>query len=140
MASTVISFPVPPYSNPPIQPQFYQPSQFFISDITLGISTTVSTSEDNNYVVGQLCRLLIPKGYGCTQLNGVVGYVISLPAPNQVVLEINSSKANAFISADLSQQPQIVAVGDVNTGQINANGPKDVLTYILGSFINVSPN
>ena len=140
MASTVLSYPVPPYSNPPIEPQFYQPRRFVISNISTGITTTITTELDNDYSVGQLCRLLIPKGYGCIQINEMTGYVISIPASNQVVLDINSQKANAFISASLKQVPQIVAIGDVNTGQTNANGPMNVLTYILGSFINISPN
>ncbi len=140
MASTVLSYPIPPYSNVPIEPQFYQPRLFFISNITTGISTTVTTSVDHDYVVGQLCRLIVPKGYGSTQLNGVLGYVTSIPAANQVVMNINSKNANAFISASLPQQPQILVVGDVNTGQTNANGSQNVITYILGSFINISPN
>jgi hypothetical protein len=140
MTASFISGPIPPYSNPPITPQYYQPRQYFISDITLGPTTTVTTSVDHDYVIGQLCRLLIPKGYGCYQLNEALGYVESIPYPDEVTLNINSQFADSFISADLAQQPQIVAVGDVNTGPINANGPQNYMTYIPGSFINISPN
>lgn len=139
MANTVISFPTPPYSNPPIEPQFFKPSQFVISALTTGLNTTVTTSVNNNYVIGQECRLLIPKGYGCTQLNGLTGFVVSIPASNQVVLNINSTNSNAFIAASLPQQPQIVAIGDVNTGQTNANGLNSNLTFIPGAFQNISP-
>jgi hypothetical protein len=134
----VISYPIPPYSNVPIQPQFYQPSVFVISAVTLGTSTTVTTAVNHNYVVGQLVRLLIPVGYGCTQLNDKSGYVTSIPAPNQVVVAINSTQANAFISASLKQQPQIKAIGDVNTGATNANGRSQNQTFIPGSFIDIS--
>ena len=44
--------PTPAYNNPPIEPQFYQPSRFVISAISNGNPTTVTTSEENNYVVG----------------------------------------------------------------------------------------
>ena len=87
MLNTVLSPPIPPYSNPPIQPQFYQPGRFVISNITLGQTTTVTVlptsfntvSTPLNYVVGQLVRLLIPNGYGCTQLNNIPAYVLSIP-------------------------------------------------------------
>lgn len=95
---TVISYPIPAYSNVPIEAQFYQPSRFVISAISLGITTIVTTSLDNNYVVGQLVRLLIPAPYGSFQLNNVQGYVISLPASNQVEIGIDSSLANAYVS------------------------------------------
>ena len=59
--NSVISYPTPPYQNPPIEPQFYQPSAFVISAITLGPQTTITTTVNNNYVIGQLCRLIIPQ-------------------------------------------------------------------------------
>lgn len=138
MPSTVLSYPIPPYQNLPIEPQNYQPSRFVISALSLGQNTTVTTSLDHNYVIGQLCRLLIPKGYGSTQLNEQLGNVIAIPGSNQVILNLNSAKSNSFISASLSQQPQIVAVGDYNTGPINT-GRTNNTTFIPGSFINISP-
>lgn len=135
----VITYPTPVYQNLPIEPQYYQPSQFYISNVSIGTTTTVTTAVNHNYVVSQLVRLLIPKGYGCTQLNEQLGYVIQVPAANQVVININSQNANAFISANLSQKPQIVAVGEINTGPINANGSQQLTTFIPGSFINISP-
>ncbi len=127
-------------------PQYYQPSQFFISAITLGNPTIITTTEDNNYVVGQLVRLLIPSGYGSVQLNGVEGYVVAIPAANQVTVNINSFGANAFINAASKfQQAQIIAVGDVNTGVTSSNGLNilptgfNLNTAIPGSFINISP-
>jgi len=87
---TVISYPIPPYQNLPIEPQNYQPSRFVISDITLGQTTIVTTTEDNNYVIGQLVRLIIPETYGCRQLNESQGYVLSIPADDEVELSIYS--------------------------------------------------
>lgn len=95
---TVISYPIPAYSNVPIEAQFYQPSRFVISDISLGMNTIVTTNVNNNYVIGQLVRLLIPIPYGSFQLNNAQGYVISLPSSNQVEIEIDSSQANLYIS------------------------------------------
>jgi len=136
----IISYPIPPYTNPPIEPQFYQPSQFFISNISLGPTTTVTTTVDNNYVIGQLVRLLIPPSFGSIQLNERTGYVISLPASNQVTIDINSSvNVNSYIASTAATQAQIVAIGDINSGQINSNGRTNNITFIPGSFINISP-
>lgn len=209
--------PTPPYNNPPIQPQFYQPRRFVISDITLGTTTIVQTTENMDYVIGQLVKIMIPPLYAAFQLNNSEGYVISLPSPNEVEIDMNSSGSNAFISNPitasitgatqanpcvltcsshfspgqyisisdvggmlelngqtfliiqanattvtidvdasgyaaytsggtatllnyLTTQPQIIAIGDINSGQVNANGRRNQKTYIPGSFINVSPN
>jgi hypothetical protein len=104
-----------------------------------GITTLVTTTVRHDYVIGQQVRLLIPKGYGCTELNEVDGFVIGKPNPNQVILTINSQLSTQFISASLLQKPQIVAIGDVNMGAINAHGPKRTRTFIPGSFRDISP-
>jgi hypothetical protein len=139
MHPPLVTGPIPPYSNPQIEPQFFEPSQFFISSLTTGITTLVTTTVNHNYVIGQEVRLLIPKGYGSTQLNECTGLVIGIPMPNQVTLTTNSQQANQFINANLLQKPQIIAIGDVNTGAINAEGRDFTLTYIPGSFLNISP-
>lgn len=127
------------YNNVPIQPDFYIPSRFVISAITLGQTTLVTTSEDHNYVIAQECRLIIPPGYGCRQLNGVTGLVLSIPDTNQVVLDIYSAGGDPFIAASLSQQAQILAIGDINTGALNSTGRRNNSTFIPGSFIDISP-
>lgn len=132
--------PIALFNNLPIEPQFYQPRQYFISAITLGANTTVTTSVDHDYVVGNVCRLIIPYLNGCRQLNEVQGDVISIPAANQVILNINSAmNVDPFKTSTAHNQPQILAIGDVNTGAINANGNKDTSTSIPGAFINISP-
>jgi hypothetical protein len=142
-----MSFPYPylgPYAaenNPPIEPQYYAPSRFEITAITLGVSTTITTNVDHNYVIGQQIRLLIPFFYGSYQLDEQTGFVTSIPNPNQVVVDINSLNANAFIPTPTfgPTPPQIVAIGDINSGAINDDGRMNNLTFIPGSFINISP-
>jgi hypothetical protein len=136
-ADTVISYPIPAYSNLPIEP-FYQPGVFQISNITNGQMTTVTTSVGHDYVIGQLIRLDIPPGFGERQLNQQTGYVINIPAANQVVVTINSTNADAFQSSSNTTKPQIVAVGDINTGVTNNQGRINNGTTIPGSFINIS--
>jgi hypothetical protein len=137
---SVVSFPTPPYQNPPINPQYYAPRFFFISDVLLGQTTIITTTVNLDYSIGQLCRLIIPPLFGCRQLNEQEGYVISLPSTNQVELDIDSSQnVDLFITSTATTQPQILAVGDVNTGTLNSNG-SITQTFIPGSFIDISPN
>lgn len=131
--------PIAPYSNPPIEPQFYQPKVFQISDITIGKTTVIETTTDHDYVVGQLVRLIIPPGFGCRILNYQTGYVISIPNSDEVTLDIYSLGIDPFVSSMASNQPQIVAVGDINSGVVNSSGRTSVGTFIQGSFINISP-
>lgn len=134
-----ITGPIALYNNLPIQPQNFQPRRFVIENIEIGITTLVTTAVNHNYVIAQQVRLLIPQGWGCTQLNELDGFVIGIPAADQVIVDINSSQFNQFISITSPQQPQILAIGDVNTGDINANGRSPTATFIPGSFINISP-
>lgn len=128
---------VPAFNNPPIEPQNYQPRNFMISAVSLGYPTTVTTTVDHNYVVGQLVRLLIPPTFGCRQLNGQEAYCIGVPAANQMQLAINSNGDDAYIASSASTQAQTVAVGNIAGGAFNSI-PSSQTTYISGSFINIS--
>lgn len=142
----VVSFPAPAYSNLPIEPQFYQPSVFVISAISLGTTTSITATTNLNYVIGQQVRLLIPPPFGSIQLNNQTGYVLSIPQVmgvpqlNQVTVSINSSvNVNPFIaSSSTVQSAQIAAIGDINQGYISTTGANIPLVTIPGSFINIS--
>jgi hypothetical protein len=132
--------PIAPENNPPINPQYYLPSVFNIAAITNGPTTVVTTTVNHNYVIGQLVRLLISQLYGARQFNEQVAYVIAIPSSTEITLQLDSSFYDVFIPNPTSgTQPQVVAVGDINTGQINPNGRMVNGTFIPGSFIDVSP-
>jgi len=213
--SNVTPGPIAPENNPPIEPQYFVPGRFVVTNIEMGPTTLITTSEPTNYLVGQLIRLLIPQYFGAVQLNAMQGYVVSIPEDNQVYISVNSngfvpfgyrgpsavitgiSQANpcvitasnyfvagldvmisgvggmtelngneysilsvtntsitinvdstsfsAYTSAGTAilltpgknNLPQIIAIGDINSGQINGNGP-NTATFVPGSFINVS--
>ena len=146
----VIGGPIAPYSNVPIAPQNFQPSQFDITAITYGTTTTVTMSNSTNnvppnYVVGQEIRLTIPPAYGARQLNGKSGFVVSLPSSTQVEVAINSIGTDTFIASPTfipsqsQTMPQIVAIGNIANGQINSNARVNLGTFIPGSFQNISP-
>ena len=135
----VISYPIPLYANVPIQPQNFKPKKFFIQNIVRGRNTLVETTVDMDYVVGQQIRLIIPPDFGIRELNNIQGYVIDIPASNQVIIDIDSLHMNSFILAVDPNQPQILAIGDIRSGAINSNGRISNKPYIPGSFRNISP-
>lgn len=142
---TVISCPIPAYANVPIQPENYQPRRFVISAITRGLTTVITTTLNMDYVIGQLVRLIIPSTFGIRQLNEAQGYVIEIPSANQVRLDIDSRAMDAFVSSSATTKPQILAIGDINSGYVSSTGPSiptlngDTQITIPGSFINISP-
>lgn len=121
-----------------LYPYLYFPGTAFISAITLGTTTTVDTTSAHNFVVGQEVAFRIPNSsahnWGTVELNSlpntltpgspVYGYVVAVTDYNTVVVNIDSSSYTAFNSnpdfADVPglSYPQIVAVGDVNTGGV----------------------
>lgn len=135
----IITGPISPYSNVAVNPEYFKPSQYFISAISLGKITTITTTASHNYVIGQLCRLLIPSINGSYQLNERKGYVINIPSATQVVLDLDSSASSTFIITTQPTQPQILAIGDISSGNINNSGNLNVSTLIPGSYQNISP-
>jgi len=124
--------PTGAYVRQVLFPYLYTPGVSYISAITTGATTTVTTTDSHNFVVGQEIGFRIPSVYGTTQLNTlpnnlipgspVYYYVTSVTGNNSFVCNANSSAASAFNSnqpvASVSglQLPQVFAMGDVNTG------------------------
>lgn len=139
--------PIAPETNPRIEPLWFLPSNFTIASITNGLTTTVTTTSStsapsiNNFVIGQQVRFTIPKTYGIQELNGMIALVIATSPPNQFIVDINSVGFSAFNPSPSygPTPPQVAAIGDVNSGPINASGRTNQTTFISGSFINVSP-
>lgn len=117
-----------------LYPYIYFPGISFISAITTGTTTTIDTTNAHNLVVGQEVAFRIPESWGTTQLNSlpnslipgspIYGYVIAVTDYNTVVVNFNSTSYTAFNSNQTVGSvvglsfPQMVAVGDVNTGGV----------------------
>lgn len=113
-------------------PFLYEPGISFISAITTGTTTTVTTTNNHNLVVGQEIGFRIPTAYGTTQLNElpnntipgspVYFYVTAINSNTQFVCNAVSTGFTAFatnqtVASMVGQSlPQVVAVGDVNSG------------------------
>ena len=117
-----------------LYPQLYLPQDDVISAITTGATTTISTAMQHGFQVGQEVAFRIPSAWGTTQLNSlpnsvipgspIYGYVVSVTDLQNFVVSINSSSYTAYSSnqtiASVSglSYPQVVPVGDVNTGGV----------------------
>lgn len=147
-----------------LYPWLYSPGVATISAIGTGTTTTVTTTAPHNFVLGQEVALRIPQAWGTTQLNSlpnnalpgspIYGYVTVVNSSTQVTLNINSTGYTAYTSnltvAQMVGQsfPQILAVGDVNTGGVAYSGgalyPSPVVNgastingpAISGAFVN----
>ena len=153
-----------------LYPNLYFPGNLIIDAVTTGATTTIKTTTQHNFQVGQEVGFRIPLVWGPTGLNElpnvlipgspIYGYVISVTDMQTFVVNINSTgftafNANqAFTSFPGLKWPQVMAVGDVNTGgvQISSGSPlypspqfsyaalNDSSTIngpaILGSFVN----
>jgi hypothetical protein len=120
-----------------LYPYLYFPGVAFITDIDLNTPTgytTISTTDAHNFVVGQEVAFRIPDQWGTVELNSlpytlvpgspVYGYVVSVTDYNTFVVNIDSTAFTAFntnqtvASVPGLSYPQVVAVGDVNTGGV----------------------
>lgn len=117
-----------------LYPFLYAPGVSFIEAITTGTTTTVTTTAQNNFVVGQEIAFRIPPLWGTIQLNSLpndlrpgaprYGYVVSITNSTTFVCSINSTNYTAFNTNQTVASvpgltfPQVLAVGDVNTGGV----------------------
>lgn len=120
-----------------LYPYLYFPGTTFISAIDLGTTTTIHTTDAHNFVVGQQVAFRIPSAWGTVELNSlpnvsipgspIYAYVIAVTDYNTVVVNFDSSAYTAFDSNQTVASvpglsyPQIVAVGDVNTGGVQVS-------------------
>jgi len=118
-----------------LYPFLYVPQDNVVAFVTTGTTTTVATTMYHNFEIGQEIAFRIPTAWGTTQLNSlpnvvipgspVYGYVTSITDNWTFVCSINSTGYTAFnpnqVFANYSgeQFPQVLAVGDVNTGGLS---------------------
>jgi len=126
--------PTGAYVKQILYPWLYAPGVAFIEAITTGTTTTVVTTAPNNFVVGQEIAFRIPSAWGTTQANSLPNdttpskpryfYVLSVTNSTTFVCSMNSTGYTAFntnqtvASVPGLNFPQVLAVGDVNTGGV----------------------
>ena len=130
-----------------LYPDLYVPYGVNITAITTGATTTITTAQNHGFVVGQEVFFVIPKvsttAWGTVQLDTAAynqanvvpqqAYVTSVPAANQIVVNVNSTGYGAFAFPTSAQAalgitfPQVLAIGDQNSGATNAVTPLPVV-------------
>jgi hypothetical protein len=142
MSSVFNIGPIAPERNPRINPQYYSPTIYVLQSIAAvsDFLTQVVTVKDNNFSVGQIIRFSIPYGDGMQQLNGQQATVMAIFDPTTFYVDISVIGSDAFNPlGNLTQDPFVIPIGDINSGSINSSGRINNLLYIDGSFKNISP-
>lgn len=123
-----------------LYPDLYTPFGTVITAISTGATTTITTAQNHGFVVGQEVFFVIPQVsatvWGTTQLDTLTyntanvvpqqAYVSSVPAANQIVVNVNSTGYTAFayptsaVAALGMTFPQVLAMGDANSGVTNS--------------------
>ncbi len=127
-----------------LYPFLYVPQDNYVSLISLGSTTQITTTMDHNFEVGQEIAFRIPQQWGTVELNSLpnlltpgapaYAYVISVASNRTFTCNINSTAFTAFNPNQPITPtntipgltwPQVLAVGDVNTGglAISAGSP-----------------
>ena len=130
--------PTGAYVKKVLYPNIYVPNISVITAITTGTTTTIQTGDYHNFRTGQEVAFRIPASWGTTQLNSlpnvlipgapVYGVVQSITDNWTFVVNINSTGYTAFTTAQSVasvpglQFPQVLAIGDLNTGGDAYNG------------------
>lgn len=130
-----------------LYPDLYTPFGTNITAISTGATTTITTAVNHGFVVGQEVFFVVPAvtatAWGTTQLDTLAyntanvvpqqAYVTSVPAVNQIVVNVNSTGFTAFAFPTSAQAalgmtfPQVLAIGDQNSGTTNATTPLPVV-------------
>lgn len=96
-----------------------------IEAISQGANTIVTTSIDHMFVIGNQVQFFIPKQWGITQLNLLKGFVIDVPASDQITVNIDTSTFNAFVTPSgpaIVDPAQVSPIGDGNSGNLSPGG------------------
>lgn len=101
-----------PYLGAVVNP-LYQPAMRQISGITNASQATITTTFDHQYTLGAIVRIVIPNGYGMTQINNQTGTILALTS-NTFVIDIDTSQYDPFNVPALSGQfPQVIPSGEI---------------------------
>jgi hypothetical protein len=97
---------------------------------------------DHTFSIGNQVSFLIPQAYGMRQLSGKTGYVTSIPAVDQITVNINASQFNEFITPVAAFDPaQVMPIGDSNYGTVSPGGIPTNPNTIPGAFnVTLTPS
>lgn len=106
----------------PFNPRYY-PASRRITCMTLGASTVIGLNVTHLFTVGQKVRIVIPEGWGCPEIDGMLGTVTATGTAvstnvNTITVDINSAAFTAFafptsaVAALGIGVPEVIPVGE----------------------------
>ncbi len=115
----------------------YTPYLCYLSAVSTGATTAITTTQTHAFVVGNQVQFVIPKQWGISQLNGRSGIVTGVTS-NTLTVNIDSRGYDAFNSASVAlpqviDTPQVIPIGDTNIGYTTPGGQAPALV-IPGSY------
>lgn len=122
----------------------YEPANEDITSISQATLALVTTATDHGFVVGNQVQFLIPPQWGMLQLNGLKGFVTSIPLSDQIEVDIDTRSFDAFVTPTppmfvVIDNAQVSSVGDNNFGPLSPGGVVVLPTTIQGAFTNQPP-
>ena len=122
----------------------YTPFICNLSAVTTSNPALVTTSITHSFVIGNEVQFFIPPQWGMRQLDQLTGYVLSIPAPNQFTVSIDTTFFDAFVIPTsppfvVIEPAQVAGIGDSNTGQSAPGGVLPVPNTVPGAFENHPP-
>lgn len=128
-----------PYNTGDFPTGIFYPYLCQIESISQGTVTTVTTAIDHAFVIGGEVTFVVPQAYGMRQISGLTGYILFIPAPDQIVVNIDSTYFNPFILPVVPptwvlDPALVIPVGDQNTGTVSPGGQTPYPNQPPGSF------
>ncbi len=115
-----------------------------ITGATQANPCVLTASNNFNFIFNQYIG--IQDVSGMLELNNRIFRILASDATT-ITIDVDASGYAAYISGgealllnQITTRPQILAIGDINSGVVNTSGRTNNITYIPGSFINISPN
>ncbi len=120
--------------------QIYTPYVCDIDSISpQGATTLITTTIVHSFSIGNLVKFQIPKQYGMRQLNPLKAYVLDVPADNEILVVLDTSKFDPFviptpIPTVVLDPAQVIPAGDANSGYSAPGAVQPKYQTIPGSY------
>lgn len=119
----------------PFNPLFYPPWRYVVN-ISQAANAQITTSVAHQYIVGQAVRVETSTPFGMTQINGLIGNVVSIVDAYNFTTDINSTGFTAFtfpLVASVPFSPALVnPVGEAANAAIQNPNYSDDSTVNIG--------
>lgn len=107
----------------------------YITAVTQGQTTTITTDEDHDFTVGEIISFRVSPPFGMVELNNLSGLVLSITS-DTVTVDINSLNWTPFVNAGIYVQKPAVVVPS-SSGVIPNSIPRQ--TSLFDAFDIIPP-